>query len=306
MKRSTFSILFFIKRAKLLKNGLAPVYMRVTINGQSVEISLKRGILPRLWDTSRNKAKGNSSEALGLNDYLTSVRGQIFMHQKDLQETDKTITPKTLKNAFLGLGVKNWSIIELFKEHNKNMERLVGKDYAPLTFQRFETSLNHIKNFCEIQYNNVDLSLTEVNYKFITAFDFYLKTTCKCQHNSSMKHIKALKKIIRIGLANDYIRKDPFINYQITQKAVDRDFLTNEEIEKVLNMKSDIERIEIVRDLFIFQCYTGLSYKDLAKLSNNHIQVGIDGNKWIYIKRSKTGVPCRIANSTQTDHLIPI
>ena len=294
MKRATFTILFFIKRSKLLKTGEAPVYLRITSNGDSSEISIKRSIKPSLWDTARNKAKGTSPEATEINDYLTSIRGQLFMHQRELQEAGKQITAKVLLNAFLGIGEKQWSLVELFEEHNNNVKQLIGKEFSPLTLQRYDAALKHIRNYCTVQYNNEKLPLSEVNNKFITGFDFYLKTVAKCQHNSSMKHIKALKKVIRIGLANDYIRKDPFVSYRITQKNVEREYLTQAEIDTIISKEINIQRLDVIRDLFIFECYTGLAYKDLEALKKENIEIGIDGHKWIVIRRGKTGVTCRI------------
>jgi site-specific recombinase XerD len=294
MKRATFTILFFIKRSKLLKTGEAPVYLRITSNGDSSEISIKRSIKPSLWDTARNKAKGASPEAAELNDYISSVRGQLFMHQRELQEAGKQITAKVLLNTFLGVGEKQWSLVELFQEHNDNLKQLIGNGFSPLTLQRYDAALKHIRNYCTVQYNNENLPLTEVNNKFITGFDFYLKTVAKCQHNSSMKHIKALKKVIRIAIASDYIRKDPFVNYRITQKNVEREYLTQTEIDAIINKEITIQRLDVIRDLFIFECYTGFAYKDLAALRNENIEIGIDGHRWIVIRRGKTGVTCRI------------
>ena len=294
MKRATFNILFFIKKTKLLKNGKAPIYLRITVNGKRSEIAIKRSINLKFWDTKRNKVKGNSKEAQFINDYLNSVRGQIYMYHQELQERRKRITAKSLTDAFLGIGEKQWTLLELFKEHNDNMKKLIGKEYAPLTYQRYQTALNHLKTFCKWQYNDENFSLSEVSYKFIRAFEFYLKTKLKCQHNSAMKHIKALKKVMRIALANDYIRKDPFVNYKITTKQVKRDSLSKGEIERLINKEFSIKRLEVIRDLFTFQCYTGLSFKDLEKLSKNHIQIGIDGHKWIIIQRTKTDSECRI------------
>lgn len=294
MKRATFNILFFIKKTKLLKNGKAPIYLRITVNGKRSEIAIKRSIPLNLWDTLKSKAKGNSKEAQIINDYLNSVRGQIYTHHQELQERRKTITAKSLTNAFLGIGEKQWTLLELFREHNADMKKLIYKEYAPLTYQRYETALNHLKTFCKTQYNDENFILSEVNHKFICAFEFYLKTIINCQHNSAMKHIKALKKVMRIALANDYIRKDPFANYKITTKEVKRDSLSKEEIETLISKEFSVKRLEVIRDLFIFQCYTGLSYKDLEKLSKNHIQIGVDGYKWIIIQRTKTDSECRI------------
>jgi site-specific recombinase XerD len=294
MKRATFNILFYVKRTKLLKNGDAPVYLRLTLNGDTAEISLKRCIKPTLWDTTRNKAKGTSPEAAELNDYITSVRGQLFMHQRELQEAGKQITAKILLNTFLGVGEKQWSLVELFQEHNDSIKQLIGNGYSQLTLQRYDAALKHIRNYCTVQYNNEKLPLNEVSNKFITGFDFYLKTVAKCQHNSSMKHIKALKKVIRIAIASDYIRKDPFVNYRITQKNVEREYLTQTEIDAIINKEITIQRLDVIRDLFIFECYTGFAYKDLAALRKENIEIGIDGHRWIVIRRGKTGVTCRI------------
>ena len=304
MKRATFNILFYVKRTKLLKNGDAPVYLRITLNGDTAEISLKRCIKPTLWDTTRNKAKGTSPEAAELNDYITSVRGQLFMHQRELQEAGKQITAKVLLNTFLGVGEKQWSLVELFQEHNDNLKQLIGNGFSTLTLQRYDAALKHIRNYCTVHYNNEKLPLTEVNNKFITGFDFYLKTVAKCQHNSSMKHIKALKKVIRIGLANDYIRKDPFVSYRITQKNVEREYLTQAEIDAIIKKEINIQRLDVIRDLFIFQCYTGFAYKDLAALKKENIEIGIDGHKWLVIRRGKTGVTCRIPIFPVTESII--
>jgi site-specific recombinase XerD len=294
MKRATFTILFFAKWKKLLRNGEAPIYMRLTINGTSAEVSLKRSIDPSNWDAPRNKAKGKSQQASDLNDYLNSVRGQIYTHQQIMQERGKVINAKTLLNEFLGIGEKQWSLVELFKQHNEDMAKLVGKEYSPLTLQRFEAGLKHIETFCKLQYKNEQLPLQEVSAKFIKEFEFYLKSTANCQHNSAMKHVKALKKIIRIAIANDFIKKDPFFNYKITQKEVEREVLNEFELQTMAAKEITIERLDIIRDLFLFQCYTGLAYKDLQTLTKEHIQLGIDGNKWIMKKRGKTGVAFRV------------
>lgn len=294
MKRATFNILFYVKRTKLLKTGEAPVYMRITLNSMASEVSLKRSIKPTLWDTTRNKAKGNSEDSQRLNDYLTSIRGQIYLIQKDLQECNKEITPNALLNVFQGKGEKKPSLMELFNDHNLKMSNLIGKDFSALTLQRYATALKHLSIFLEIEYKKKDIHLNEVNNTFILAFEYYLKTTANCAHNSAMKHIKALKKIIRIALANDYIKKDPFLNFSISTDEVIRECLTETELNKLIEKEFSIKRIEIVRDLFIFQCYTGLAYTDLLSLKKENIQKGIDGFDWIVLRRGKTGTECRI------------
>ncbi len=294
MTKFSLNTLFYVKRTKLLKNGNAPIYMRVSFKNESYEISLKRNIKPEHWDSTKNKVKGNASEAREVNDYLNLIKMQLFQAYTEKLTINKEFSLRTLINSFLGIGEKKWSLVELFQEHNKNLSQLIGKDFSPLTVKRYNASLKHIINFSITQYSNEHMLIEEINHKFISGFEFYLKTVAKCQHNSAMKHIKSLKKIIRIALANDYIKKDPFINYRITQNIVEREYLTQAEIDAIINKEITIQRLDIIRDLFIFQCYTGLAYSDLASLTKDNIEIGIDGNRWIITNRSKTGVRCRI------------
>lgn len=304
MKRATFSILYFIKRQRLLRNGEAPICMRLTVNGKHVETSIKRSIKPELWDVSRNKCKGSSDAAKAINEYLDSIRGQIYTHQQIMQERGKIIDAKTLTNAFLGIGEKQWQLLELFQDHNTNMEKLIDIDYSPLTLQRYKAAQKHLSDFIKIQYNVSDIYLNELNHAFVTRFETYLKTAIGCQHNSAMKHVKALKKIINSAIANDYIKKDPFASYSISTKEVKRDCLTQIELNTIAEKEIEIQRLDLIRDLFLFQCYTGLAFADLAALQPSDIKVGIDGYKWIHIERTKTGTDCRIPIFPITQNII--
>lgn len=173
------------------------------------------------------------------------------------------------------------------------MKSLIGKDFAVGTYGRYCNALNHIQNYIKYQYKVSDIPLDTVDYKFITGFDLYLKTVANCQHNTSMKNIIALKKIIRIALANGYIKNYPFFNYKITRKGVDKQCLTIDEMITIMNRQFTIKRLELIRDLFLVQAFTGLAYKDLATLKHEHIQT-INERKWLLIKRNKTNVPCYI------------
>jgi site-specific recombinase XerD len=304
MKRATFSILFYIKRQRLLKTGEAPIYMRITVNGKHVETSVKRSISPDLWDVTRNKCKGSSDQAKTINDYLDSIRGQLYTHQQTMQERGKVIDAKTLTQAFLGVGEKQWQLLELFEEHNKNMEQLINKDYSPLTLQRYKAALKHLTDFISIQYNAQDIYMNELNHSFVTRFEHYLKSSIGCQHNSAMKHVKALKKIVNSALANDYIKKDPFSSYTISTREVKRDCLTQAELTRMAEKEISIDRLDLIRDLFLFQCYTGLAFSDLVALDQSAIQIGIDGHKWLFIERTKTGTECRVPLFPITEQII--
>ncbi len=303
MQRTTFSLLFYIKKTKLLRNGEAPVYMRVTINGESVEFSLKRSVKPNLWDIKKNKAKGATLEAQTLNDYLTSKRVQIYNKVRDMEEAGSSPTAFALRNLLLNKDDKHLQFIEFFTQEMNKMEKLIGQDYTESTIDCYGTTLKHLKSYILKQYNSNDILLNSIDHKFITGFEFYLKTESGCNHNSAMKHIKHLKKIIRIAVANDYV-KNPFLNYKLSYKTVNRECLSNDELNRIADKQFSIKRIEVVRDLFLMMCYTGLAYKDLALLTSKNINIGNDGRKWIYIERQKTGMPCHIPLLPEADRII--
>ena len=277
-----------------MRNGDVPIYIRITLGGKIAETSLKRGVAAELWCQTKQRAKGNSSIAKGINQELDSVSGQLHNHKLEFQEHGKTLTAQALLNAYLGKGDQQITLCGLFEEHNSDMAARVGKDYAPLTLQRYKAGSKHIQTYLSRNYNGDDLLINEVDHQFITGFEQYLKVVAECQHNSAMKHVKALKKIIGIALARDIIRKNPFASYRITIKPTDRGYLMEHELKLLEEHEFTIERLQVIRDLFLFQCYTGLAYKDLEALTPDHIVIGQDGGNWIFIERGKTGVLCKI------------
>lgn len=294
MKKTTFKILFYPKRTKLLKNGEAPIFVRITIRGEKAEARVKRSIAPPNWNSARGEAKTSTAALKELNQYLNAVQSQFYSYERELMERNIEVNPKRLIDMFLGIEEEKFTLVKLFEKHIQELEKLVNIDYSATTLQRYKTSLKHIRNFLLLHSNLVDIELKDINLMFIKDFEVYLKTVIKCEHNSAMKHVKSLKKIIRSALANDFIRKDPFAAYAIKTKPVDRGFLSHDELERIFEHEFTIERLSVVRDLFIFQCYTGLAYTDLEKLSNEHIHITQTGEKWLVIRRTKSGVQTRL------------
>ncbi len=209
------------------------------------------------------------------------------IHQQFI-EKNSTFSAVQIRDTYLGKNEKNKMVLKLFQEHNDKVEKLVGKDFAPLTAVRYKTARMRLEEYIQKEYNLDDIPIKEVDHKFITGYEYFLKTERNCGHNSAIKYITNFKKIVRIAYANDWIDKDPFFNWKAKLKIVDREFLSEEEIEKIIKKDVHIPRLELVRDIFIFSCYTGLSYVDVKKLSQDNIVRGIDGNYWIKIKRTKT------------------
>ena len=285
---STFNILFYVRRDKADEQGNAPIYCRITVDGKRSELAIKREVALSKWQPSKGYVKGTNEEARTLNTYIDSVRTKIYEHHKLIMEANKPITAEAIKNSFLGLSQKANSLFKLFEEHNAKVKQLIGKDFAAGTYERYETALSHLKAFALHRYQLHEVFLADVDHSFITEFDHYLRTTRNCCNNTAVKYIKNFKKIIRQALAKGLIKVDPFLSYKAKLKKVDRGYLTQEEIDAIQAKVITIPRISQVRDIFLFQCYTGLAYADIKKLSNEHIVKGADCEQWISCRRAKT------------------
>lgn len=290
----TFNLLFFIKKNKIRTNGTAPIYLRITIDGKAAEIAAKRYINPKKWDNKAHKAVGNSQEAKILNAYLKTLEQQVYdFHYLMLKEED-FVTAESLKSKLLGTDVTTRMLIPIFQEHNDKVEALVGQDFAPGTLERYKTSLKHTQEFLNWKYKISDIDITKIDHVFIMDYDFWLRSVRKCANNTAVKYIKNFKKIIRLCIANGWLSKDPFLGYKAKLKVVERPYLTKEEIQAVYEKEFASDRLNQVRDIFLFSCYTGLAYVDVKQLSKSNINTGIDGNQWIFTRRQKTDTSTRV------------
>lgn len=285
---NTMHLSFQVKSAKKNEFGLAPVYARITINEVRTEFSIKRFIEPIKWVNKAGYAKGNSEEIKTLNAHIASVRTQLHQHYNKLHEAGKTITAEAVKNSYFGITEKSKTIMEVFQYHNVQMKSLIGKEYSFGTHERYATALHHTKEFIEYKYNVSDFAIRQINHEFITEYEYFLKAVRKCSHNTAIKYLTNFKKIMRICLGNGWIDKDPFINYRFHLKEVEREILHAHEIQAIADKEFATSRLDQVRDVFLFCCFTGLAYSDVKKLSKEHLILGIDGERWIKINRTKT------------------
>lgn len=292
--KSKLSLLFFIKRTKALKDGKVPIYVRITAGGSMTDVSIGESVDPAVWNQNSGYAEGKFKGARTLNDYIDSVKRGIHSNYLELIEKGRVITANSLKNAWKGIKDEEKTLIELFDDHNARAVALKGKEYSPGTVQKFEVSLRHIKDFMAKHLNIQNIALSKVNYDFITKFDFYLRSDRNCDQNTVVKYMKVLKKLMRIAIANGWIKQDPFMNYKLTVKKVDRGYLSDEELALLQGKEIKVERMAHVRDVFLFGCYTGLAYCDLKDLKPENISKGDDGNLWIRTNRNKTGMPCHV------------
>lgn len=284
----SFSQLFYLKGKHFEKDVKVPIYLRLTVNGQRNELSISRKIEPEKWNARTGKMRGTSLETNELNSYLDVVRHKINKIHGRLVDEDRPFNSSDVKNLYLGKGEKTKMLVQLFEEHNQQMEKMIGLEFAIGTWKRYNTTKKHVQEFLKTVYGKDDVPIRDVNLKFIKGFEYFLKITKACNHNSALKYVNNFKKIIRMAVANDWISKDPFYNYKVQFKIVERDFLSKEELQGLQEKEIDGDRLNIVRDMFVFCCYTGLSYVDVQKLHRDNIVRHIDGSLWIQAERTKT------------------
>lgn len=282
------SLLFYIKKSKADRNGKTNIYLRITMEGRRTEFSVHRKIPVDWWNSRSQTAMGNSAEAREINRFISFLKNKAYAIQQDFERENETYTVTDIRDVLLGKDKTRKMLLEIFQEHNDKVDSLIGKDFAAGTAERYRTCKKHVGDYIKHKYKKNDIPVQQVDHKFITGFEYYLKTTRKCAHNSAIKYITNFKKIIRIAHANDWIDKDPFLHWKAKLKIVDREFLTEEEIQKILGLNLKMERLDQVRDIFIFCCFTGLAYADVKKLKRTDIGKGVDGEEWIKTKRSKT------------------
>lgn len=286
--KAKVSILFYAKRAKTNVNGLVPIYSRITVNGKRIELTTGRFVEFSKWSAEAGKMKGTTDEARSINSQLDILKLKIIDAQMELVHKNIPVTSESLKLKLTGSAERSRMLVPIFQDHNNKIKELIGKEYAAGTLERYTTSLKHTIEFLGWKFKISDIDIKQIDPAFITDYEFYLRSVRNCSNNTAVKYIKNFNKIIKICLANDWLDKNPFNNYKSKIKEVERDFLSEEELQSILNKDFKTDRLTLVRDICIFSCFTGLAYIDVKNLTKSHISIGIDGEKWIYTHRQKT------------------
>ena len=292
--RSTFKVLFYLKKNNLNKDGEAPIMARITIDGAVAQFSCKAYIRPDLWETKFNRALGRSERAAEINRLLDGIKSGIDQHYKKVLERDACVTAETVKNSFLGLDMRAQTLLALLKQHNEEYEGLVKAGLrAKTSFPKYKYVRMYFETFLKKKYNRTDIALQELTLAHITNFELYLATVQKLAHNTIAIYLFSLKKIITGAVKNRLLQYNPFDNYQISIKEADIGYLDKDEIKAIMDIQLD-SRLEVIRDLFLFCTFTGLSFCDMRNLTHDSVQTFFDDNRWIITKRQKTGTPSNV------------
>jgi integrase/recombinase XerD len=306
MKTSTtFSILFWINASRAINNE-AEIYARVTVNQKRVNISLKRKVNVDQWDVTKKRVKGHSAAAKQINQYLDQAYTQLFNIYQDLKFKEVLITAQLIKANYTGESEESKTLLNLIEYHNKKIQNTLAKG----SIRNFGVTESYLNKFLKQTKNTTDIYLKELDYKFLCDFECYLSSVWPVGHpkaisqNTIMKHIQRLRKMVTLAYHMEWISKDPFVRWKPTFEKREREFLSDNELSNMENFEFDSERLDRVRDLFIFSCYTGISYVDIMNLTENHIVKGIDGNNWIITKRQKTKSPVKVPLLEKAEELI--
>ncbi len=296
MVRSSFSIIFFIIESKARKNCNVPIEVMITVNGERNSFSTGKQIAIEKWDKTKQQVKGKDQETQNLNNYLKAIKAKLYQKEAELLERGFIITAQILYDAYFDKveSLKERSLFEVFEEHNQEQEKLVGNGVSKATHWVSVYTIRLLREFVQQKYKREDLYLRELNLNFIQSFHSFLRIDKGMAQNSSTKHLKLLKKIINLSVANSYMAFNPFSTYKVEREPVDIDFLDEEELRKIINFDTPLPRLERAKDMFLFGCFTGLSYIDIKTLTPEHFEKDNTGRIWIKKRRVKTGVLSRI------------
>lgn len=288
MLESSFGLTFFLKVPRK-KSNLRYIYLRITVDGIPKETSTKRKWDITRWDQKAERAAGTKEDAKTINFFLTTIESKVNQYRNDLVYTERSITSQKIIDFIMGRLAPKVKVLEGFLKHNDELLALVGKgEYAIGTHERFEISKKHVKEFLLFKFNLEDMEFRDLNYEFIKDYEFYLKTVKSCNNNTVLKYITNFRKIVRRAIDKEIIKEDPFKKFKGKKTKTKKKPLTAVELHKIENHTFSTPRLTVIRDVFIFQCYTGLAYIDAFQLKKEDIKIGIDGEYWIMSDRQKT------------------
>jgi len=302
----TFSIHFWLKRKAERRDGKAPVYARITVNGRRAELSLKEFILTEHWCSDTGRVKFRASGAQKINNYLSEVQSDLTDCKKELKNEGKFISAQSIKSRYLGEDKPVTTLKELMKYHRENdLEKLENG-----TAKNYGATEKYLCRFVKKAFKTSDVNLAQIDYSFVVKFDSYLRVCPPLRksqplgNNGIMKHLERFQKFTTLALKFGWINHNPFGLHELKFEDYDCAFLDQYEIQKVLALDIVDSGLRLVRDIFIFSCYTGLCYIETKLLKKTDIVLGIDGEQWIDVRRKKTKTPVKIPLLDQAETIV--
>lgn len=295
--KSTFSIIFYIKRKVVKVDGSSPIMCRITVNGTQSQFSCKLFVRSEVWDPKTYQAIGLGRDMRELNKELSDIRSSIKKHYKKIFEGMGPLTAERVRNSYLGFDRSSHTLMSVFVKHNEEFEALAKNELrSQSSFTKYNTVYRHLKQFLYKRYKLKDIAFEDIQSSFIVDFELYIRKELKCSNNTVWTYLMPLKKMIGIAQNNGWLDGNPFYGYKLTYKQKERSYLTTEELNRIMN--ADLSHCTKIkqksRDLSIFSCFTGISRIDLRNLTKSNIKTDKDGTTWLSYTRQKTGTPCNL------------
>ena len=268
---------------------------RVTVDGTQTQFSCMITIDPKVWDAKGGCATGRSAASVEANRVLGNMPVSINRHYREIMDRDNYVTAEKVKNAFLGLEHRCRTLLQVFKQHNEDYEKMYEAGMkAKATLLKYQCVYRHLEEFIYQRYHVRDIALKELTPAFISDFDIFLRTEKNCCTNTVWLYLCPLRTMVSIAISNEWLSRDPFRDYEVKKEQTTRYFLTKDEIRQLMDGKLKNAKQELYRDLFVFCIFTGLSFSDMRNLSEENIRTYFDEHLWISINRQKTGVQSNI------------
>lgn len=293
MMKSIFRVVFYLRSNYVNKEGKTSVMLRIYLNNERLSLgSTGISVKSSQWDKEKERIKGRTTEALNTNLQLDNISSGLQSIFRRIEMSD-VVSLERIKSEFLGKKEEIDTLMQLFEKHNGDVAKQVGVSVGKATLQKYNVCKRHFSEFLEKQYKRSDLKLTELTYVVIREFDLYLRTEVGQNPNTATKTMKTFKTITLLGQKMGVLLHDPFMNHRFHIEPVNRGFLTDEEILLIAHKQINIPRLELIRDIFIFSCFTGLAYIDVSNLTPDHI-VTLGDKQWIMTQRQKTSVETNV------------
>lgn len=298
------NILFYLRLSKVNSQGKCPIYCRITVDGQRAEFSTGRFVKESRWDSKAIKVKGSGIEFREINEYMRKLEAKIRDVENRLIQNDEELIASVIRDKTIGKGKSKKMFLEVLNEYIKIIEDGVGTTHAKGTLKRYKTVRVHSTNYIKKTYHKEDISLSSLDHQFILRFDQYLVVNKNISRNTATRYLKLVKTVVNYAVSNEWIERNPLNSYKLKTEKTKVVFLDKDELNELENKKIVIKRLDRIRDVFVFCCYTGLSYSDVKKLTEENIAIGINGSKWIITDRTKTKVESKIPLLPQAESLL--
>jgi len=284
---------FLLRKNRESADNKFPVYVRFTLKNNRVELSTGIFVSKDHWDEIKQRIKGKISGASVSNERLDKIKTEIQDTYNQLRSSGEEFDATTIKNRLLNTE-ESKGVLFVFDYYLNSILAKLNKGYSMETYKHYKSSRKRLAEFISTQLKKTDIPIQSINYKFLDSLDIYIKKDFNNQQNTAWNYHKHLRRVLNLAVSMDYIDKNPYSKFKVGLDETHREILSMEELKRMEDKSIQIERLSVVRDIFIFACYTGLSFSDIAKLSRIHLQHGADGKEWIIIDRSKTNNRCRI------------